>query len=290
VLQPGSWILQGDSRNPGVTELLPIDLNTKSEPSSLAPGEGMDEPGDLITAPPVGWLRWDAEVPGGWLSLPPEGDRSLPPITPLAPDGEPLAAEADGRWRWTDQRPTEVTVVWDEQGPCKAAIPIVDAEGRIAAAALPSLSLDDVWWDLVDFPSAREDDDREGEDLDDADGVNGTTAAAGTAAQNDEAHATPVRGMMHLIEQIADRQTGLDEQDWRFWCQRLQSTLLRVPPTELEAIRSIGLNPLTALRATPFRPDFACGDSKSAKDYDDMLDQIETAWQMTDLEPIGAPE
>ena len=99
----------------------------------------------------------------------------------------------------------------------------------------------------------------------------------------------PIRQMMALIEDIAARQTATCEHDWIAWCARLEQTLHQATTApEIQAFLALGLNPLSPLRARPFRPGFAeTADGEPGRLYEALLDRVESVWGVKGLESIG---
>jgi hypothetical protein len=74
------------------------------------------------------------------------------------------------------------------------------------------------------------------------------------------------------------------------WCASLQQTLLQAKDSAaVKAFAQWQLNPLSPLRAAPFRPWFA-EDRTSANSmrYEQALDRVEVAWRVSHCEPVSA--
>ncbi|TPG57827.1 hypothetical protein EAH89_10445 [Roseomonas nepalensis] len=183
-----------------------------------------------------------------------------------------------------------MTVAWTEANQrCVERVPVIDAHGRISATALTPVALEEVWSLLADFPLPP-DDDADEPDEDDgelSDGRGGYTSRGGSATS---VGSYAIRRVMELVEQIAARQTALHEADWTAWCVRLGQTLeLASDDAEIAAFRALGLNPLSPLRAAPFRPDFARdGMTPAGQLYEETLDRVAIAWQVDTLELLEA--
>jgi hypothetical protein len=160
---------------------------------------------------------------------------------------------------------------------------VVDEFGRVAAAALPALELEDAWWHLASFPQPPGDD-VDGGDTD----TDGSPNPAPPSGEHLHARYA-VREMMNFIERLAERQTAVDETDWSAWCCRLEQTLALLSDSDgVRAFREMQLNPLAALRVESFRPTYAeCGATPHGQTYEALLDRIGQRWQMARAEPIG---
>ena len=100
----------------------------------------------------------------------------------------------------------------------------------------------------------------------------------------------PIRSMMKLLEQIADKQCALPCEDWPMWCHRLEQVLVRAADSKaLAAFRELGMNPLSALYVPAFRPPYAeTGATEEGGRYEQALRRIEQTWGVTELTPLGA--
>jgi hypothetical protein len=181
-----------------------------------------------------------------------------------------------------------VNVQWQENGASHSAlVPVIDEFGRVAATSLTALDIDEVWWQLANFPLAPDHDTPDGFG-EGGDAVGG--AGAGQSAATGRTY--PIRQMMELIENIAHRQTQIDEEDWNAWCNRLEQTLSRAANQPgVIAFAQLGLNPLASLRTKPFRPAFAeTADEPPGIRYEAVLARIEHAWGVASCIALGSNE
>lgn len=253
---------------------------------ALTPGADMPERPDECVAAPVGWLTWcDADAAEPARLRPSERMDGLLHVDVLDQAGAPCVRLADA-FAWPGDRPRQVEVRWvDAAGPGSTTVPVLDRFGRVAATPVTSLDVDEIWWQLASFPMAPDDDapDRFGEGFDPA-----LTVAQAVATADGRTY--PIRQMMELVENIAQRQTVIDEADWQAWCSRLEHTLARAADSAgVTAFAELRLNPLSPLRAAPFRPGFAeTGDSAAGARYEAALTTIEQAWAVDKLPVLGS--
>ncbi|MDF3886281.1 hypothetical protein [Cupriavidus basilensis] len=279
------WEQQGDSAPERVvSNLLPIQWETKYEEGTvLVAGADMPDRPDQYIAPPVAWLLWHEAGQAGGILSPAQGTAGFDVLDPA---GAPCVPDTAG-FLWPDTQPRQVTVRWTGNGEARTAVvPVVDAFGRIAPTTLAALDLDQAWWQLASFPLPPDD-----EDASAGDGQEGGNARRQThAGARSHAGSYPVRRMMELVEQLAASQTRIDASDWATWCCRLKQTLMLAADSHaVQAFRDLGLNPLSPLRAAPFRPDFAeSGNTPAGRLYESVLSQIEQAWNVEGLTAIGA--
>ncbi|MGN7979992.1 hypothetical protein [Burkholderia sp. 22313] len=250
---------------------------------TLTPGADMPERPDECMAAPVAWLTWCDAGPAGPGRLTPA--EPMDGLDVIGPAGAPCDRRADA-FVWPGDRPRQVEVRWvDADGPGRATVPVLDEFGRVAATPLTTLDVDEIWWQLASFPMAPDDDvpDRFGEGFDPA-----PTVAPGVAPADGRTY--PIRRMMELVENIAQRQTAVDVADWHAWCSRLEQTLARAADSAgVAAFAELGLNPLSPLRAAPFRPAYAeTGDSPAGARYEAALTTIEQAWAVDSLPALGS--
>ncbi|KQP30826.1 hypothetical protein ASF49_12705 [Methylobacterium sp. Leaf104] len=167
---------------------------------------------------------------------------------------------------------------------------MIDEHGRVGATPLAPVALDEVWSLLSDFPNPPADDADETEVDDGSEGDRNGSSGASRRSTALPAGEYPIRQVMGLIERIAARQTDLHPADWTAWCVRLGQTLELVgADAEVEAFRALGLDPFSALRAEPFRPDFARdAASPEGQLYEDTLARVATAWQVAGLATFEA--
>lgn len=283
---------QDDGLEPSqvVSNLLPLQWGEELGPTSnLVHGDEMAWREPEFVAPPLSFLLWQpVRADGGWLrGVAPE---SLP-FEVRAGDGTPCSRETDGRIRWDGPRPLQVSIAWESNGrACRAMVPVMDEHGRVAAAPMSSLGVEEAGWELEGFPAATGEEDEDGDD-------NGGGGDEGGGENRDgetppSRHGTkqyPIRQMMALIEQIAEKQCSIGQLDWPAWCHRLEQVLARVGGSgSLEAFLALELNPLGALYMPAFRPAYAESlASEEGRRYEEALARIEQAWGVEGLEPMG---
>ena len=270
-----------------VTNLLPMQWDSEcSSGQKLEAGSSMQEREAQYIAAPVAWLDWREDLADRYLKIP---NGATDVFVVLDDSGAAHAADENGRVLWSGERPREVTLTWtNEDGDHKVLVPVLDEFGRIAGTTLPKLALDQAWWQLSNFPLPPDEDDL----LDDM----GETEAGvqlmkthhvnrATAASN-----YPIRQMMELVENIADKQVQVDESDWIAWCTRLEQCLFQAAESPaLEEFVKLKINPLSPLWDTPFRPKFAeDGSMTKGQYYEEVLRKVECAWAVTSLEKLGA--
>lgn len=269
-----------------VTDLLPIQKKTKiSKNEDLTADSEMEVRDEQYVASPVAWLLWCEDASTRWLQVP-EG--ATEPFAVLDDSGSAQQSGDQKRFVWSAPRPREVTLAWLHAGQeRKAIIPVLDEYGRISGAALPKLDLDQAWWQLASFPLPPEEDESDDEERDSS-----TKAAPPPTGQLTHSRAAtyPIRRMMELVENIAEKQTRLLEADWTAWCVRLEQCLVQATESPmLTAFKPLDINPLSPLWHSPFRPDFAqSSDSPAGKRYEAVLQQVEHAWGVTEMKKLGA--
>lgn len=247
----------------------------------------MPPPGAPFVEPPIAWLVWQEKDGSGCLADP------FPSNT--AADYEVMdevgaaCKRNDSGFIWSGKRPRQVRLRWtdDKDNPQEGQVPVMDEFGRLAATPLTELDFDEVWWALANFPSMSEDDSG-GEDEDPA-GQNPADGKGASSGGGNGSLRYPIRQMMVLVEQIADRQTEVSPADWPAWCARLEQTLSRAAASPLlDYFRSLKLNPLSPLRMPAFRPDFAEDANRpQGRLYEAMLDRVESQWKTASLARIG---
>ena len=192
---------------------------------------------------------------------------------------------AEGRVRWPDSQPREVSVVWDRNGYEQCTkVPVLDRFGRVAGTQLAALSIDEAWLHLESFPMPPDD-----EDLPPDDAPEGNSSPEAMHSSRVRAAEYPLRRMMQLVENIAEKQTAISKVDWTVWCTRLEQTLaMAVSSDVLSQFRALKLNPLSPLWHVPFRPHYA--DSVASAEgrlYEQVLARLETAWQVQNFSRFG---
>lgn len=284
--------VKGEVTTPLVTDLLPIHWG---KPITTAGGlEAGDMPArsdTQYTAAPVALLYWRTDTTTQWLQVPDDATQAFEVLNNA---GGRQQADANNRIAWTDQRPLDVTLAWRQVGEDStnseehiATVPVLDENGRISGTPLRKLSLDEAWWQLENFPLPPEED-----DIDDSGETlphEGQGAVANLATAQGAPSSYPIRQMMVLIENIADKQTRVLPLDWAAWCKRLEQSLKQtVDCPVLQAFKELQLNPLSPLWQAPFRPDFAEGaDSPEGQLYESTLQRVEQAWNVQSLTPFG---
>jgi len=264
-----------------VGNLLPIVRERASDHpiGNLSAGAGMVERETAFLAAPVGWLDWEEGSDAAYLvGAVSEG----PELEVLDARGLPCTQVSPGQFAWLSGRPRQAEVRWDDA--YVTTVPVLDKYGRFGGTVLPAIELDAVWWQLDSFPLPPEDEDA------DIDGDLPTRAGNGTAGARTSETRYPVRDMMQMIENIAARQTALRESDWNAWCIRLQQSLEQAAGSAGVAyFIMLGLNPLSPLHATPFRPTFAEDASTTCGlRYEQALRSVERTWGVGELSAIGA--
>jgi hypothetical protein len=269
-----------------VTNKLPVQY-TKCIGSSieLTDGGGMPARPDAIVASPVAWLRWQTkEKSNGTLN----SEVGTEGLDVLDANGNACTKTADA-FEWTStSRPRQVTVRWsDGVRNHTIDVPVVDEFGRIAAVVASKLEIEEAWWQLASFPMPPEDEEV-GSGADDA-VPTGSSSEDQVLGARSKIASYPIREMMTLIEQIAEKQTEVDPSDWMLWCSRLQQTLtLSDDSRVVDAFRKLGINPLSALRDPAFRPSFA--ESRATPEgqlYEEALTAVEEKWKVKDLAALG---
>lgn len=280
------WKRVKDKRSePLATDLLPLQWDDEYTAENVPPaGPEMAEHAGSYVATPVAWVNWHPNEQRQRLQLP-EG--ATHGVTVLDADENSLTPDESRCVPWTGSRPREVMLQWTDDGVVHTgAVPVLDALGRLAAAELPKLGLDEAWWQLMSFPQPPDEDDLPPEDPGDLprhlDG-DGARGAAGLDA------VYPIRQMMQLVENIASKQTSVAAIDWSTWCARLEQCLVQASGSPaVEAFRSMQLNPLTPLRGKAFRPTFAeAGNTPEGSQYEAVLDRVQVEWDVAGLESLG---
>lgn len=278
---------KGTDKQQVVTNLLPIqwDVEIDSNGNQLLPGSGMEPRDEIYVAPPVAWLGWHK---ADGISELRATESDLPDFQVVDSTGNACERSTTG-FLWKEAQPRRVTVHWlIEDTSREATIPVIDQYGRIAATELPQIGVDEAWWQLADFPLPP-DDDGDKTDDDGNDEINGKDAKKGPKRKSSETLSYPIRQMMELIESIAAKQTEINEMDWVLWCNRLEQTLSQAKESPaVKAFLTLGLNPLSPLRYTMFRPSFAeTAESPVGLLYENTLARIEMAWKVDQMTAIG---
>lgn len=270
-----------------VTNLLPIqwDEDFDDSPNQLQPGAGMEPRGPSYIAPPVAWLNWWEDAKGNELRVPEPVSDDFPSNFVVLDSTGSECQRSDSGFQWCNLQPRQVRCRWragDEHQ--EGDLPVVDGLGRIAAAQLPNIGLEEAFWQLADFPLPPE--------VDEDDGDSGERDEPGNRSprgKRTESASYPIRQMMELIESIADKQTEISNMDWNLWCHRLEKTLGQAKECPVvKTFRELGLNPLSPLKQAAFRPKFAeTGAPPEGQLYESTLARIEKAWGVDHLKSIG---
>ena len=244
----------------------------------------MPEHEDGPLAAPLAWLNWQVASDSSSLCAP---DALEVPIIVLDADGVACVSSQPGVWQWLGQPPRVVTIQWSiAEQLHNAVIPVLDETGRLAATAMPELDLDEVWWQLANFPQSAVDEDKT---LDELEESPSSMTLTGATAVDAGVSGYPIRRMMSLIEQIASKQVDLHQLDWFAWCTRLEQSLLQVAKDPvINVFRAMGINPLSPLRDAAFLPVYAEPTSSLERaNYLALLSRIETSWDVAHLCNFG---
>jgi hypothetical protein len=296
VFSPGELYWSPGKRIPDealVTNLLPLqwESDVGEDQVPLEAGGDMPPHQTRFAVGPVACLFWRDVQTGQWL-WPGTTDSSVM-YEVLDDSGLTCRWDPPGGFEWHGPRPRQVRLRWLEGGDERAAwVPVIDEFGRVAAATLPSLDLDQAWGQLAHFPIPPDD-----EELP-ADGDVSTADSEAAGPLEQAGPLTPVkanysvRQMMQLVENIAAKQTAVARADWATWCLRLEQSLVQATGSPVLAeFKALDLNPLSPLREPPFRPDFASiTDSVERRQYEGSLARVEAAWGVGGLKAIGGEE
>jgi len=268
-----------------VTNVLPIQWDSKFSDKSeaLAEGSDMPDPVVLYCAAPVANLFWTADGENGWLRT----DEEVNELFDVLDESEQACKpDQERRFSWQGSRPRQVLLRWRVDGnELRSWVPIVDEYGRIAATILPRIDIEQAWSQLDNFPMPPEDEELPGGDKDPeplGDGEEQGRKGIGSATY-------PVRQMMQLIENIAAKQSSVQQVDWTTWCTRLEQCLIQAKEDSiLKEFLKLKLNPLSPLMHAPFRPDFAVNsESVQGRRFEKSLKRVERAWGVEKLKKIG---
>ncbi|WP_079220424.1 hypothetical protein [Stenotrophomonas maltophilia] len=293
VLFPDDLYWRGDARGSAKDPALLSNRLPVGGPllDADAPGLSAGEPWQPATsqnyAAPMAFLHWREE---GVLALSAEGDDTQPlpdAVDVLNETGEACARVAGG-YAWPGTAPRMVRLRWHSDDERREAwVPVIDAFGRVAATPLGAMELADVELQLMCFPGVPE---PEGEvpESEDHEVAPGSPAGKTRAAQRAVSQGAAIRQMMGMVERIASRQVDIAATDWARWCVRLEQALCQAQGSEaVNAFVAMGINPLSPLRAVPFRPAFAeDGAVESGMRYEAMLDRVEQAWKTQGLAAV----
>lgn len=264
-----------------ISNKLPINRDDKciiTDETMMNVGGEMPEHDGLFVSAPVSYFTFIKGVNGqSWL-LPFKNSDQEYQVLNL---DNSLCIRQEDKVIWSIAEPRQVLVSWTSNDKeLQTYVPVFDKFGRMAATELPELELDDAWMLLGTFPTLPS----EGHEEDYEDKGDGSTSDTSTGSSDYH-----LNKMMALIEYIAQKQTEIKEFDWPQWCHRLEQTFCQMEnSSSFEYFRKIGLNPLSALLAKPFRPDFA-EDNKTEAGllYEHGFSRIEATLKLTNLLKFG---
>ena len=270
---------RADTSKKLVTDVLPIQWNQNfvSNENKLTSGERAQARDDVIS-PPVTFLEWF----GSELRIPAMNRKETCEITVLDAIGNAIIKTKTG-FPWAGIQPRLAQIIWKAGVDYKKAdIPVVDQYGRIAATVLRSLDLDEAWWQLANFPAMPDDEELSSDNAVSQSSIR-SNGGVGVSLKS------PIRQMMQLVENIAAKQTNINQSNWTLWCNRLQQNLIQMKECQRVAyFQKLGINPLSPLWAAPFRPSFAETDaSPEGEMYEKALVCIADAWKVSALKTIG---
>ena len=243
----------------------------------------MPERVDSYFSAPAAWMNWIEEGSEKLVECPVPGISALQVI---GATGLPCECDSQGRFVWTTERPRQVLIRWMEEGEVnEVSLPLLDAYGRLAAAALPALDVEQAWWQLANFPAPP---DTEVDEPDESE-VDGKKSAEMKSLSSRQSQSYPIREMMQLVENIADKQTEVLKADWQSWCIRLEQCLVQARHSEtLRVFVEMNLNPISPLWERPFRPVYAeDAQSPEGLKYEKALRAFEASWKVESLNRIG---
>lgn len=270
-----------------IGNLLPLQWKQEvAATNALQQGDDMADGDVQYLAPPLAWLLWQNDgKAAGWLIIPATASA---PFALLDSSGVACERDATGRIRWNGTRPVQVGVRWRVDGTeFIAQVPVIDEQGGIGTVPARPLGLDEVGWELFNFPAGPGDDEPEppgGPDEPPEDPVNKKRASRRPGSLQ-----YPIRMMMQQLDSIAAIQCSVNALDWRMWCHRLEQVLCRAAGSaDVAAFRALGIDPLSALWAPAFRPVYAETDqTEEGRRYEETLARIALAWQVTGLASLG---
>lgn len=210
-----------------ISSRLPVDFESKVEPSKLRVGDPYEPPGAPAEPPPVAYLQWR----DGILMLP-DGFSNIPTLLVRLPDGS---------WAPLPAGMTEAPSV-AVLGPMMAEVPVL-TDGGFVLPPLGPRRVEDVLQALKMFPKALPDE----RDREEAGEVAGDEDTASPCAPSSD---YPLRRMMRLMVRLSEWQAKVDLRDWELWLNRLEESLLALSEPEHEmicAIRTYRCDPLSML-------------------------------------------
>lgn len=257
---------------------LPVQFDEDCSPKTLAPGPEMSPPAPQFFASPVSYFLAEKEAGGICLRA---FSITKDNFAVLDTSRKVCARLDGGRFAWPQTMPRTVRVRWrEDSSDVESDVPVIDEFGRVGAGAIIFQDIEAVWAELASFPLTPSDEEPDG-----------SAEAAGSEGGSDHdgqptAFAYPIRALMELVENIAELQTQLSRSNWMSWCSRLEQTLVSLDhrSSAIQECHRIGLNVLSPLRQSAFRPDFATApNSPEGKRYDAVLQRIMAAWQIERL-------
>lgn len=274
-----------DKSCPCISDLLPISKGRASilpNDGNLAAGKDFDEGRDQYFSPPVSYAQWDEQK--HQIHLPSSGKEN--PCDILQPNGEPCERyEQDFIWLW--ERPARVELAWMEGGKVmRGSVPVLDEYGNLGARLPPAENLKEAMGRLLAFPTVQAPDEPPHSHRDKG---SRDKSPGGKQSVYEEA-AYPIRNVMILVEKIAAKQLEVDKEDWSYWCHQLEQSLVEVAGSEnvREIAHALSINPLRALYARPFRPEFTFdAKSEEGRAYERALRHVEEAWALTGKTGLG---
>ncbi len=253
---------------------------------ALSPGEAWQPPEAENFSGPLALLHWRVE---GILAVGPDVERlqTLPEDIEVLDESGVACLRIPEGYAWTGSPPRMVRQRWSDAGTIREAwVPVIDEYGRVSATPLEGIELVDAEQQLLAFPTIPEPEMEEFEvDEDAADIGPGNSSKRKRTIRRVVSQGTAIRQMMGLLERIASRQIEISTLDWPRWCVRLEQTLCQTHDSAAVAqFVAMGLNPLSPLRAAPFRPQFAEDPASDAGAiYEAALDRVERAWKTQGL-------
>ena len=267
-----------------VTNVFPLQWETdfSQTPGSLNAGEDMPDPELRYSAAPVAYFFWMVEENVGWLRVIEEFTEL---VDVLDGNGRPCHRDSVRGFQWLGTQPRQVLLRWSaDEREHKAWVPVLDEFGRVAATILPRIDIEEAWGQLANFPMPPDDEELR-PDGDDELGVGAAQPSTGVTVTANY----PVRQVMQLVENIAAKQTSVSQVDWATWCTRFEQCLIQAEGSKvLDEFLKLGLNPLSPLWCSPFRPDFATtAETTEGLRYEEALKRVETAWNVAGLTRFG---
>lgn len=250
--------------------------------TSLAVGSDMQEHDSLYIASPIAYFCIEETRDDRFVLKPNAPLTSDLTFADVAPEKYERVNEQE--LHWFDKQPRQLTLCWQHNGTeHKELIPVIDEYGRIAASELPELDLDDAWHVFSSFPLLPADEGEEGVGERDMGEMSQTDSVASPKKSY------YINRMMSLIELIAEKQTSVPQKDWSQWCTRLEQTFEQLKSDEIFAFfKALKINPLSPLRETPFRPEYAeNAGTDEGYSYDLLLERLEKKLGLETLAKLG---